>query len=118
MPSKSKRVAARQAQLSGRGKRSRPHVASGVAAETPSSGGHARDSAPVVEEGVASPSSTATAPRGDVVGGWGPAASARPRGRAIARRPAEAYFRPEVRRIGLMAALIFAILIVLYWVLR
>lgn len=119
MPKKSRRVASRQAQLSGRSKRVRTHGPAGIpATESPSLALEPRAHGWAPAE--TRPSSQ-TAPQG-------PAAlqtsrptlapAPRPRGRIVQLRPTESYFGPELRRIGMTTAVIFAILVVLVFVLR
>jgi hypothetical protein len=116
MPKKSKRIASRQAQLSGRSKRTRSHGPSGIpltsAAENISSSSKtAADSAVAMEE-----------PRAVVRAEAGAPAIAQPRtprlrSRGIQVKPVETYFFPEVRRIGIASGIVFAILIALVFVL-
>lgn len=119
MPKKSRRVAARQAQLSGRAKRERPHGPAGIPAARPSvqaegAGSTGGDSA------ERQPSSRRRAQQTPVMEPTNSpmAAAARPRGRAPQLPPIETYFVPELRRIGLASAVIFIILLVLMFVLR
>lgn len=113
MPKKSRRVASRQAQLSGRSKRVRTHGPGGIPATNPPtpapaprpqswSPAEARPSSKTAPE-TPRPTS-ATAPRA--------------RGRIVQLRPAESYFVPELRRIGVTTAVIFAVLVILVFVLR
>ena len=118
MPKKSKRIAARQAQLSGRAKRLRPHGPAGVPATY---------SAPQADElggGSASvgrqPSTAMTAqqkvsPEARSVTA---ASASRSRGKAPPIPSIETYFFPELRRIAIASALIVGILVALMFVLR
>ena len=116
MPKKSKRIASRQAQLSGRSKRTRSHGPSGIpstsAAENSSSSAKtAADSAVAVAEPQAIASTGAGAPA------VAQARAPRSRSRGIQVKPVETYFFPEIRRIGIASGIVFAILIALVFVL-
>ena len=112
MPKKSKRVASRQAQLSGRSKRTRSHGPSGIPETTSAeSGSSSSRTAVAVEEPQAVVKTDASAP-----------AIAQPRtprlrSRGIQVKPVEAYFIPEIRRIGIASGVVVAILIALVFVL-
>ncbi len=116
MPKKSKRVASRQAQLSGRSKRTRSHGPSGIPVtaspqEGSSSSRAAVDSAVAVAEPKAVVRAEAGAP---------PVAqprTPRSRSRGIQVKPVEAYFVPEIRRIGIASGIVIAILIAMVFVL-
>ncbi len=118
MPKKSRRVAVRQAELGQRKRRSHRSGGAQPAAQGPA----AQVSAPTVEspepatatmEAAAAPQPAAApapeAPRAVPQ----PAAAA-----AAAPRPAAPYMMPELRRIGMIAALMLVILAVLTAVLR
>ena len=123
MPKKSKRVAARQAQLSGRGRRARRHGPSGLVSQsspsTPPAPAAEDDVTPdlaqpaAVEAQVPVPqqSRPAEAP-------ITPAAPIRSRRRAAAALSPVPYFKPEIVRIGVITSIIFAILAVLTIVLQ
>lgn len=119
MPKKSRRVASRQAQLSGRAKRVRTHGPAGIPATNPPSPApepRTRGWAPAETR----PSSQ-TAPQGPAAPQTSRptlAPAPRPRGRVAQLRPTESYFVPELRRIGMTTAVIFAILVILVFVLR
>ena len=120
MPKKSKRVASRQAQLSGRGRRARLHGPTGIPtrmAPHPVSTPPSEDGAPTeanIEQTPAEPQWSSrqqdTAPAATP--------SPRPRGRAMARPSPATYFGAEMRRIGLLSGLILALLITLIFVLQ
>ena len=116
MPKKSKRVASRQAQLSGRSKRTRPHGPSGIPVTTApqdgsSSSRTARDSAVAVAEAQALVKTEASAPT------IAQTRTPRSRSRGVQVKPVETYFLPEIRRIGIVSGIMFAILIALVFVL-
>ena len=116
MPKKSKRVASRQAQLSGRSKRTRSHGPSGIpvtsAAENSSSSSKtAADSAVAVAEPRAVARTEVGAPS------VAQPRTPRSRSRGIQVKPVEAYFVPEVRRIGIASAIVFAILVAMVFAL-
>lgn len=113
MPKKSRRVASRQAQLSGRSKRVRTHGPAGIpATESPSPAQEPRAHGWAQAEPRPSSETAPQTPRPT------PATAPRARGRIAQRRPAESYFVPELRRIGMTTAVIFAILVILVLVLR
>ena len=115
MPKKSKRIAVRHAQLSGRARRVRPHGPSGIPTKTqqpsvsrPSDeDGASLDT--LLEEPAAEPSD------GTVAEPLTP--SPRPRRRGIARPSPAVYFKSEIRRIAVASGIIFAMLTVLIFVL-
>ncbi len=116
MPKKSKRVAARQAQLSGRGRRARRHGPSGLVPQSPPP----TPSAPATEDSGATdpagPSAAAEArlpTHQQAEPAATPAAPVRSRRRAAAALSPVPYFKPEMVRIGVITAIIFAILAVL-----
>ena len=116
MPKKSKRVASRQAQLSGRSKRTRPHGPSGIPVTTSpqdgsSSSRTARDSAVAVAEAQALVKTEASAPT------IAQTRTPRSRSRGVQVKPVETYFLPEIRRIGIASGIVFAILIALVFTL-
>ena len=116
MPKKSKKVASRQAQLSGRAKRTRSHGPSGIpvtsAAENISSSSKtAADSAVAVAEPRAAARTEASTPA------VAQTRTPRSRSRGIQVKPVEAYFVSEVRRIGIASAIVFAILVAMVFVL-
>ena len=116
MPKKSKRVASRQAQLSGRSKRTRSHGPSGIPATTsPESGSSSSRTAERSAVAVEEPRAVARAESG------APAIAQprtpRLRSRGIQVKPIETYFFPEIRRIGIASGIVFAILIALVFVL-
>ncbi|MSQ22232.1 MAG: hypothetical protein EXR53_02855 [Dehalococcoidia bacterium] len=118
MPKKSRRVAVRQAQLSGRAKRERSHGPAGVPAIRPSAqstgpgddgdtaGRQHYERAPVQE------------PQGQESPRFTPASAARARGRTPQLPPIETYFAPELRRIGVGMGVVAIILVVLKFVLQ
>ncbi len=121
MPRKSRRTAARQAQLSGRARRERPHGPTGIPegiGTTPSVASGPGDESQVIAEaktasgGVAASRSTAPSSRVAAV------AASQPRGRGLQVAPIETYFAPEIRRIALMTGAILVILAVLVFLLR
>jgi len=117
MPKKSRRVASRQAQLSGRSKRARAHGPAGIPATKPPS----PDSEPRGDDWTPTrPQSPDQALVREAPEAFRPASSPPPRsrGRTPQARPIESYFFPELRRIGVASAVIGAILVVLVFVLR
>ncbi|MBI4200815.1 MAG: hypothetical protein HY531_00825 [Chloroflexi bacterium] len=112
MPKKSRRVASRQAGLSGRAKRERPHGPAGIPKTPPR-----RE--PGSGDGRVQTTTSAQAPlpsRAVLETGVAPQ---RQRGRGPQqRKPLETYFVSEVRRIGLTSAVILLILAVLVFILR
>ena len=121
MPKKSRRVASRQAQLSGRAKRVRAHGPSGVSTAgpvTPAQGQEPRGDGWSLVEAQPSPESATEgtppleAPR------TAPTPPPRLRSRAPQVRPVGTYSIPELRRIGLTSVVIVAILVVLVFVLQ
>ena len=118
MPKKSKRVAVRQAQLSGRAKRERAHGPSGVPATRPvtqatgseSDGAAAKGQhytpTPVHEAPGQEPQRFATGP------------AKRQRSRTPQRPPIEMYFPQELRRIGMGMGVVAVLLVVLMFVLQ
>jgi len=118
MPKKSRRMASRQAQLSGRAKRVRSHGPAGIPATKPASPareprGHDWTPAEAQPSGAISPQEAAAG-----TSRLAPRAPTRPRGRSPQVKPIETFFVPELRRIGVTSAVIFAILAILVFVLR
>ena len=116
MPKKSKRVASRQAQLSGRSKRTRSHGPSGIPATTSAESGSSSS------RSAGAPAVAVEEPRAVAKTDAGAPAIAQPRAprsrnRGIQVKPVEAYFVPEIRRIGIASGIVFAILIALVFVL-
>ena len=116
MPKKSKRVAARQAQLSGRGRRARRHGPPGLVPQSPPPA----PSAPATEDSealdTAGPSAAAEAQlptHEQAEPAATPAAPVRSRRRAATVLSPAPYFKPEMVRIGVVSAIIFAILAIL-----
>ncbi len=112
MPNKSRRVASRQARLSGRGRRTRTHGPSGIPAEaesqpeeTSGDGVAVSEEQPLSHEGndasEVSGAVEAETPRS------APATVPRSRGRAVQVRPIETYFRREMLHIGIASAVVF-----------
>lgn len=112
MPSKkSRRVASRQAQLSGRSRRNRSRGPATVPSK------RAKDAEPHTEaassaeqawiQGDTAPSAHTTQPAASA---QAPRRSSRTRTRGAAVMPAETYFRAELMRIGVFLALILIIL--------
>ena len=119
MPKKSRRVASRQARLSGRAKRERAHGPAGVPADKPTppspvprTDGWSPAESPPLSELEPQEAPLPEAPRATT------APPPRPRGRAPQARPIETYFAPELRRIGLASAVIFIIMVALVFVLQ
>ncbi|MFC1935185.1 hypothetical protein ACFLX9_00205 [Chloroflexota bacterium] len=119
MPKKSRRVASRQAQLSGRAKRVRTHGPAGIPTTKPPS--------PAREPHTDSRTPAETRPSSEIAPQEAPsldtsrpttAPPPRPRGRAPQLRPIETYFAPELRRIGVTSAVIFTLLAILVFLLR
>lgn len=117
MPKKSKRVAARHAELSGRAKRIRPHGPAGIPSARPGAPAPGPRGDGWVSEGGSGAGVAQKTPRADSSTA-GIAPVARARGRAVPAMPAETYFKPELRRIALAASVVLAILGVLVFVLR
>ncbi len=120
MPNKSRRVASRQARLSGRGRRTRPHGPSGIPAvaepqpeETSGDGEAAPEVQPLSHEA----DEASEAVQAEVVQAETPRAAPVPvprsRARALQARPIETYFRKEMLHIGIASAVVFAVLAVL-----
>ena len=124
MPKKSKRVAARQAQLSGRGKRLRRHGPSGFVQQSPPSTSPAPAAEDEVTPDLAQPTAAveAQAPvpqRAEPVEARGtPTAPARSRRRAAAALSPVPYFKREMVHIGVVTSIIIAVLAVLTVVLQ
>ena len=122
MPKKSKRVASRQAQLSGRGRRARPHGPSGIPTKQPAP----PVSKPLSEDGAATeatiePTAIESPPafrQQTEASAPPPPPTQRPRSRAATHLSAAAFFKTEIRRIGLVSGLVFGILIILAFVLQ
>ena len=118
MPKKSKRVAARQAQLSGRGRRARRHGPSGFVPQSSPSAPPAPAAENDVETDLAQPASVeaqvSVPPQSrPAEPPPTPAAPTRSRRRAAAALSPVPYFKPEIVRIGVITAIIIAILTVL-----
>ena len=119
MPKKSKRIAVRHAQLSGRAKRVRPHGPSGIPTRAP----EPSVSKPPDEDGVSfetlleEPAAEPHRAPHDRTVAEPLTPSPRPRRRGMARPSPALYFKPEMRRIAVVSGLIFAILTVLIFVL-
>ena len=119
MPKKSKPIAVRHAQLSGRARRVRSHGPSGIPTKAPGPS----VSKPSDEDGVSietlleEPAAEPyRSPRdGTVTEPLSP--SPRPRRRGMARPSPAVYFKSEMRRIAVASGLIFALLTVLIFVL-
>ena len=124
MPKKSKRVAARQAQLSGRGRRVRRHGPSGFVQRSPLSTPPEQvaedDGAPERAEPTTAVETQATVPQRTepAAARVTPAAPARSRRRAATTLSPMPYFKPEILRIGVITSIIVAILAVLTVVLQ
>ena len=112
MPNKSRKVASRQARLSGRSRRTRTHGPSGIPTvaeplsdEVSGDGEAAPDGQQLLDEAEeASEAVQAAAPA--------PAPVHRPRTRGIQTRPIETYFRKEMLHIGIASVVVFAVLAV------
>lgn len=107
MPNKSRRVASRQARLSGRSRRTRTHGPSGiptVAEPQPEETSADEAAEPEAQSltGETSEAVQAETPR--------PAPVPRSRARAVQARPSETYFRKEMLHIGIAAVVVFAAL--------
>ena len=118
MPKKSKWVAARQAQLSGRGRRVRRHGPSGFvqqsAPATPPAQAAEVDGASDLAQPAAVKAQAAEPQQARLAGApITPAAPARSRRRAAAALSPVTYFKPEMVRIGVVTAIISAALAVL-----
>ena len=113
MPKKSKRVASRQAQLSGRSKRLRTHGPTGIPITPVRQDEHSQEEAIAKDEGQATEVLSQEAVAVQEVSRPTPSRTPRSRGRAIQAKPIETYFRPELRRIGLTSLVAFGILTVL-----
>ena len=121
MPKKSKRVAARQAQLSGRGRRVRRHGPSGFVQRSPLSTPPEQvagdDGAPDMAEPTAAVETQASVPQ-RTEPAEAQVAPARSRRRAATTLSPMPYFKPEILRIGVITSIIVAILAVLTVVLQ
>ena len=119
MPKKSRRVAARQAQLSGRAKRERVHGPAGVPATRPATQatGPGGDGGALAEGQRYTPASGQEAQPQEFQR-FASASAARQRSRTLQLPPIETYFAPELRRIGLGIGVVAIILVVLMFVLR
>ena len=119
MPNKSRRIAARQAQLSGRGRRLRSHGPAGTPSAAPVQPASGPDRAGEDEptEGLATqePISHTTAER--EVAQPRPVRAPRARARGVQVAPIETFFVPELRRIGIAFTVVVATLIALIVVL-
>ena len=113
MPKKSKRIASRQAQLSGRSKRTRTHGPTGIPITPARQDGRSQEEAGAKDEGQAAEASSQEAVATQEVSRPAPSATPRSRGRAIQAKPVEAYFNSELKRIGLTSLGVFVILVVL-----
>ncbi len=111
MPNKSRRVASRQARLSGRSRRTRTHGPSGIPTEVEPQPDEA--SADGVAEPEAQPLTDETS---EAVQAETPRAAPVPvprsRARAVQARPIETYFRREMLHIGIASVVVFAVLAV------
>ncbi len=113
MAKTSKKIAARQAQLRGRSKKSRPHGPSGIPIPIPPESKTdvskpidiSTSTSEVHEESRHEPSSPILEPK-----------ERRIRARGIQVKPIETYFLQEIRRIGIISSGIFAILVALIFV--
>ena len=113
MANKSKKIAARQAQLRGRSKKTRAHGPSGIPVDTPqASKGNLSEpidistvTQEVAEQATLESSTTIPEPK-----------QRRSRNRGIQVKPIETYFVQEIRRIGIISAGIFATLVALIFV--
>lgn len=119
MPRKSKRVAVRHAQLSGRAKRVRPHGPSGIPtrASQPSVSKPPHQDESSVETLLGEPAAEPEWTSRDRTETGPLTSSPRLRRRGIARQSPAVYFKSEVRRIAVVGGLIFAVLMVLIFVL-
>ncbi|MCZ6789683.1 MAG: hypothetical protein O7D33_07095 [Chloroflexi bacterium] len=124
MPKKSKRVAARQAQLSGRGRRVRRHGPSGFVQRSPLSTPPEQvaedDGTPERAEPTAAveTQSTVSERAEPAEARVTPGAPARSRRKAAAALSPVPYFKPEIVRVGVVTSIIVAILAVLTVVLQ
>ena len=124
MPKKSKRVAARQAQLSGRGRRVRRHGPSGfvqqISPSTPPAQAAEDDGAPDLAQPTAAVEAPSPVPQQarPAEARVTPAAPARSRRRAAAALSPVPYFKPEMIRIGVVTSIIIAAMAVLTVVLQ
>tara|TARA_B100001013_G_scaffold203160_1_gene123109 strand:- start:611 stop:958 length:348 start_codon:yes stop_codon:yes gene_type:complete len=113
MAKKSKKLAARQAQLRDRSKKSRSHGPSGIPIPVPSEStiavsnpvGISTSATEITEESTHGPSPAVLEPK-----------ERRVRARGIQVKPIETYFVQEIRRIGIISSGIFAILVALIFV--
>ena len=112
MPKKSKRVASRQAQLSGRSKRLRTHGPTGI----PITPEHPQEEVIAKDEGEATDIISQETVAVQEVSRPTPSRTPRSRGRTIQAKPIERYFSSELRRIGLTSLVAFGILTVLIFV--
>ena len=116
MPKKSKRVASRQAQLSGRSKRLRTHGPTGIPITPPRHDEHPQEEVIAKDEGEATDIISQETVAVQEVSRPTPSRTPRSRGRAIQAKPIETYFSSELRRIGLTSLVAFGILTVLIFV--
>ena len=108
MPNKSRKVASRQARLSGRSRRIRTHGPSGI----PTVAEPLSDE--VSGDGEAAPEGQQLLDEAEAVQAAAPAPATvhRPRTRGIQTRPIETYFRKEMLHIGIASVVVFAVLAV------
>jgi len=108
MPNKSRKVASRQARLSGRSRRTRTHGPSGI----PTVAEPLADE--VSGDGEAAPEGQQLLDEAEAVQAAAPAPATvhRPRTRGIQTRPIETYFRKEMLHIGIASVVVFAVLAV------
>lgn len=116
MPKKSKRVASRQAQLSGRSKRLRTHGPTGIPVTPARQDEQSQEVSKAMDEDQATEILPQEAVAVQEVSRPTPSRTPRARGRAIQAKPIETYFSPELRRIGLTSLVAFGILTVLIFV--
>ena len=119
MPKKSKRVAARQAQLSGRAKRVRTRGPAGIPeAKSPPSDRQTHAVSWPEAEAQLLPGRAPVEASPPVGLRSTPTPSPRARTRSLQARPIETYIVPELRRIGVTTGVIFVIMAVLVFVLQ
>ncbi len=113
MPKKSKRVASRQAQLSGRSKRLRTHGPTGIPVAPAVHEGRTQEESRAKDEVQATEAPSPEAVAVQEVSNPTPSRTPRSRSRAIHAKPVETHFNSELKRIGLVSLVAFGILTVL-----
>lgn len=111
MPNKSRKVASRQARLSGRSRRTRTHGPSGIPSVAEPPPDEVSGDGEAAPEGQPQTDEASEAAQAETVR-VAPSPVPRSRGRAVQAKPIEAYFRREMLHIGIASAVVFIVLAV------